>query len=192
MMPIAENSFAVHPEWLVTMVPGITDKRLRSEIFEDEAFFKRLLSEQHPLLAFPDLQTEEKVKQITDVVSSAITEKNLRRIGLSWLAPRLILCLFTRETRTICGNLSVQDLDLVRKFHDHVDPSVIPTIPDVQSIEREGVHCFLAWAKGFPAPVAEHLKLLVSPISPQFSSNIEKRKMLFERFLRAVPEDDLS
>lgn len=189
MMPAADHIPAVHPDWLHSMAPGLTDERLRSEIFADEACVRKLMAEHHPLLAFPDAKTEEQIERISDTVRKAISTENLRNIGLCWLAPRLVLCLFARETRSVCGDLTAEELLLVRAFHDHVDPATIPVIPDVEHIGREGIHCFLAWSQQFPGPVAEHLKLLVPPVAPEFSTSCEKRRHLFDRFLQVTSKD---
>lgn len=182
-IPALSGPLEVHPLWCKRWAPALTDPILRERITSDMRFMGRIFRD------LTGIEVDAKGSEAADsdtlhTIERFGQEGFLRRVGLMWLAPRLVLCLMDRATRDACGRLSTVEIRDVIAFRDHIEPSRVARLPDVEGVTAQGRLCLIAWALGLASPISARLRLSLSPQDILSIDQANERAELFGGILR--------
>lgn len=181
----SERLSQVHSSWISAWATGFSDENLIDRLVSNPRFSARILSFLDNLVDAPTSFSETEFSKLQNRITHLTSDKQLRRIGLAWFAPRISRCLFNPETRLTCGDLDRQNIADIFEFKDHCVIDDLSALPNAEGLRDEGAHCLLAWVKNYEPEAFERARLFVPRSEWVDHDNDLARADLFLRFLNA-------
>lgn len=178
--------FPVHRSWEVHWATDLKDAGLRSAIWSNPRFSKRIIKS---LLPAPDTPppapSTHMAKVMETLIIRAARQNILREIGLQWLAPSLVGRLLNARTRAECGQLTQAEMGLIVKTRDHADTRIVGSMDAQTDPKSEGMKCLYAWLATLPEAYDVSMLLLLPALEgvtlSEPADQLEARAALINR-----------
>lgn len=175
---------ALHLGRMDEWAPDLTDKRLKTAIFSDVRFADRIVADLFGVGAANLPAVRDEFETLTDQLDLLRKPERLRRIGLCWMAPRMVHALLDKRKRDICGTLGPEDVADIMAFRDHAQMDSLPPLPEPEGLVNEGKLCLISWLLSKPDLSAKRLLMQFPPTDYEGVAVEDQRALVFSACLK--------
>ena len=184
--PVIAVSQHIHPDWLSSWAPNLRNSKLLSQMHLHPGTSQRVIKALAPELSALSEQDSAALEMRCVALVEKISGDNLENVGMAFYAPRLVKCLFSQETRNVVGEMSHENMAMIRTYADHCRMEDLPPVPDRAALPAEGMKCFVSWMERQPEDVYAYLRLRLPKTALTDRDRDELRCTLMSKILEPV------